>query len=110
MAETHNPPPSIDLIRLVPRRVALGTLRLFQLCISPLYSPCCRFFPSCSQYAVEAITKFGLIRGAWLTLSRLARCHPLAHGGVDLVPEEFEPFPWRNRENPNENHKHCDHS
>jgi putative membrane protein insertion efficiency factor len=61
-------------------------LRLYQIAISPLLGPHCRFYPSCSQYAVDAIAKHGSLRGTWLALSRIARCHPGHPGGVDLVP------------------------
>lgn len=61
-------------------------VRLYQLLISPMISPSCRFYPSCSAYAVTALTRFGPIRGTWLTVCRLARCHPWNPGGVDHVP------------------------
>lgn len=53
----------------------------------PLAGRCCRFYPTCSCYAHEAIEKFGPVRGLWLSLKRLVRCHPFAEGGVDPVPE-----------------------
>lgn len=62
-------------------------IRLYQVLLSPLLGPHCRFYPSCSQYALEAIEKHGAIRGGWLALARLVRCHPGHPGGVDLVPE-----------------------
>lgn len=65
----------------------VGIIRLYQLVISPLLPPACRFYPSCSQYAVVAIRERGVLRGGWLALSRLARCHPWNPGGVDFVPE-----------------------
>lgn len=99
---------TVEQMKAVPKQLAIGTLRFFQLCISPLYRPCCRFYPSCSQYAVDAISKFGVIRGMWLAMARLARCHPLANDGVDLVPEQFEYFPWRNRESLDRTLDSCD--
>lgn len=71
----------------VPRRVVVGLLRCYQLVISPLYGPTCRYYPSCSSYALLAVQRHGVLRGGWLAVRRLARCHPWAAGGVDDVPE-----------------------
>ena len=61
-------------------------IRLYQLTLSPLLGPRCRFQPSCSSYALEAITRHGVAHGVWLTLKRVARCHPWNPGGFDPVP------------------------
>ena len=61
-------------------------LRAYQLTISPLMRPSCRFHPSCSNYAIEAIKVHGAARGGWLAARRVCRCHPWNDGGVDLVP------------------------
>lgn len=61
-------------------------IRAYQLCLSPLLGPCCRFRPSCSQYALEAIQLHGALRGSWLGLKRIGRCHPFHPGGYDPVP------------------------
>ncbi|WP_336515129.1 membrane protein insertion efficiency factor YidD [Pollutibacter soli] len=61
-------------------------IRLYQLIISPILGPKCRFEPSCSAYGVEALKKHGLIRGTWLTVRRIARCHPWGGSGYDPVP------------------------
>lgn len=61
-------------------------VRFYQLCISPLTPPSCRFTPTCSQYALEALRKYGPLKGGWLTLRRLARCHPWGGSGYDPVP------------------------
>ena len=66
--------------------VAIKLIRLYQLIISPLLGPRCRFVPSCSEYGMEAIRVHGPLRGCWLTLLRLGRCHPLHPGGLDPVP------------------------
>ncbi len=67
------------------RRAVLGLLRLYQLALSPYLGAACRFHPSCSEYAREAIERFGLARGAWLAAKRLSRCHPWHAGGHDPV-------------------------
>jgi putative membrane protein insertion efficiency factor len=65
---------------------ALLIIRAYQALISPLFPSCCRFAPTCSQYAAEALSRHGVWRGLGLTLRRLARCHPLHPGGWDPVP------------------------
>ena len=67
-------------------RVLAGLVRGYQLIISPLLPPSCRFMPSCSQYALEAIMRHGAVRGTWLAVRRLVRCHPFHPGGFDPVP------------------------
>ncbi|MDR1889092.1 MAG: membrane protein insertion efficiency factor YidD [Zoogloeaceae bacterium] len=68
------------------RRFLLLLLRAYRYAVSPLLGRNCRFYPSCSEYAQEAVQKYGALRGGWLTLKRLARCHPFHPGGVDPVP------------------------
>jgi len=70
------------------RRICLALIRLYQCFLSPLLGPRCRFHPSCSQYAFEAIERHGILRGGGLAARRLARCHPLNPGGYDPVPPE----------------------
>jgi putative membrane protein insertion efficiency factor len=69
------------------RGAALLLLRAYKRAISPLLPPACRFYPSCSEYAAQAIAKHGLARGGILAAKRLAKCHPLHPGGYDPVPE-----------------------
>lgn len=59
------------------------SIRFYQLAISPHFPPCCRYVPSCSAYAYEAVQKYGIFRGIWLGLRRLLRCHPFHPGGYD---------------------------
>lgn len=68
------------------RQVLKFLIRGYQLAISPLLGPRCRFYPSCSHYALEAIETHGAVRGTWLTCTRIARCHPWHEGGFDPVP------------------------
>ncbi len=68
------------------KKLVLGIIWLYQAAISPMLGPRCRFYPSCSQYAVEAIKTHGLARGLFLTLHRLGKCHPFHPGGLDPVP------------------------
>ncbi len=74
----------------IARGAALLLIRLYRRVLSPLLPPACRFEPSCSEYAETAVSRFGLLRGGWLTLKRLARCNPLAKGGYDPVPGDTE--------------------
>jgi putative membrane protein insertion efficiency factor len=67
--------------------VAVILIRIYQWTISPLLGQNCRFHPTCSQYAVEAVQSFGALRGSWLALKRLGRCHPWHPGGFDPPPK-----------------------
>ncbi len=78
-------------------RVATGLIVGYQRYISPFLASRCRFYPTCSAYGRQAIKRFGVLRGGWLTLCRIVRCQPLYDGGVDPVPEQFN---WLAR-NPN---------
>jgi uncharacterized protein len=68
------------------RHLAVFLIRLYQWTVSPLLGPTCRFYPSCSQYALEAIVRFGVLRGSAFSVARLVRCHPWHPGGFDPVP------------------------
>ena len=68
------------------RTVLSVLIRAYQYVVSPLFTPNCRFHPSCSAYALEAVERHGSLRGAWLALKRLLRCHPWHSGGCDPVP------------------------
>lgn len=69
------------------KRAALAVLRFYKREVSPLLPGACRFAPTCSEYAYEAIARYGVGRGSWLAAKRLLRCHPLSKGGYDPVPE-----------------------
>jgi putative membrane protein insertion efficiency factor len=72
---------------VTPRQLLMWIIRAYQLAISPMLGPRCRFYPSCSCYAYTAIERYGVLRGLWLGLRRLLRCHPFTEGGYDPVPE-----------------------
>lgn len=68
------------------KRVLLSLIAGYRYFLSPFFGPSCRFHPTCSAYAIEAIESHGAIRGSWLALKRIAKCHPLHRGGLDPVP------------------------
>ncbi|WP_071592297.1 membrane protein insertion efficiency factor YidD [Pseudanabaena sp. PCC 6802] len=68
----------------------LGLIKLYRLVLSPLIGPSCRFQPTCSQYAMTAIERFGAWQGSWLAIKRIGRCHPWHPGGYDPVPEKCQ--------------------
>ena len=67
-------------------RLVWALVKLYKTVLSPILPPACRFHPTCSEYALEALERHGLIRGGWLALGRIARCHPWNDGGFDPVP------------------------
>lgn len=69
------------------RAIPIWLIRQYQLWLSPMIGPSCRFHPSCSQYGIEAIKAHGVAIGCWLTMKRILKCHPLHPGGIDEVPE-----------------------
>lgn len=78
---------------LVPRNLVIVLLRVYRAVVSPLYGDVCRYYPSCSAYALGAVQEHGVAQGGWLTARRLARCHPWAEGGIDDVPlHEHSPY------------------
>ena len=73
-------------IASLPRLLLVGIVRGYQIFLGPLMPPSCRYVPSCSAYALEALDKYGALRGGWLALRRIGRCHPFRPGGYDPVP------------------------
>ncbi|MFW5659002.1 MAG: membrane protein insertion efficiency factor YidD [Bacteroidota bacterium] len=76
------------------RYVFIGLVKLYQWLISPLTGPHCRHMPTCSVYAVEALRQHGSLKGIWLTLNRIRKCHPWGTCGYDPVPETYR-WPWQ---------------
>lgn len=72
------------------KHVLIGLLKAYRFAISPLYGQVCRYHPTCSAYALEAVQTHGALRGSWLAARRVARCHPWAAGGLDPVPPRRE--------------------
>jgi hypothetical protein len=72
----------------LPKKLGLTVLKFFRLKVNILGDSHCRFFPSCSDYTEEAITRFGLLKGGWLGWKRICRCHPWSEGGLDEIPEQ----------------------
>ncbi|AAU24307.1 MULTISPECIES: membrane protein insertion efficiency factor YidD [Bacillus] len=72
------------------KRAAIIFIRFYQKAISPLFPPTCRFYPTCSNYGLEAIQRFGFIKGSYLLIKRLLKCHPLHPGGFDPVPNQTD--------------------
>lgn len=68
------------------KKILIFLVKCYRKYISPLKRPCCRFYPTCSQYALEALTKYGALKGSWLALRRILKCHPWHEGGIDPVP------------------------
>lgn len=92
--------PGLVEIGLLPRRAGRGLIRLYRYTLSPLVGMHCRHLPTCSEYGEEALARFGLWAGGWMTLARLCRCQPLGTSGLDLVsdrlPDESRWYmPWR---------------
>jgi uncharacterized protein len=71
------------------KTLAVGLIRLYQQTISRVLPSSCRYLPTCSQYTLEAVTRFGVLEGVWMGTRRIARCHPWHEGGYDPVPEKL---------------------
>lgn len=69
--------------------IVIGIIRFYQKCISPLFPPKCKYYPTCSCYALSAVKKFGAVRGSALAVWRILRCNPWSLGGIDYVPDKF---------------------
>lgn len=85
-----------QIVRRSLRGAVILPVRLYQRFISPMMPPSCRYAPTCSNYAIEALSVHGIIKGTILSLWRLLRCNPWSHGGVDHVPQpgRWKPEPW----------------
>jgi uncharacterized protein len=72
------------------KKILISIIRFYQVVISPIKPPSCRFYPTCSHYGLEAVQRFGALKGGWLTIKRILKCHPFHPGGIDPVPEKKE--------------------
>ncbi|MED3549039.1 membrane protein insertion efficiency factor YidD [Cytobacillus praedii] len=70
------------------KQLMIGIIRFYQIVISPLKPPTCRFYPTCSHYGLESVKRFGALKGGWLAIKRIVKCHPFHPGGFDPVPEK----------------------
>lgn len=68
------------------KALLIAMIRFYQTFISPLHGPCCRFTPTCSEYALQALQKYGVLKGSWLAVKRICKCHPFHKGGYDPLP------------------------
>ncbi|NKB19105.1 MAG: membrane protein insertion efficiency factor YidD [Alphaproteobacteria bacterium] len=80
----------MNLFSIFLRSLIRGVIRLYQWVISPLFPATCRYAPSCSHYAADAVSRFGVLRGGWMAMKRIGRCHPWGGAGYDPVPETTE--------------------
>lgn len=80
----------IKNIKKLPNWIALMLLRFYQACISPMFPGCCRFRPTCSEYAVQAFQKYNFLKAFVLTAKRLSKCHPFGGRGYDPVPDDYK--------------------
>jgi uncharacterized protein len=76
----------LKFIGTILSKIIIGLIRVYQLCISPLFPATCRFYPTCSTYFIQAVRKYGPIKGSYLGIKRILRCHPGNPGGYDPVP------------------------
>ncbi|MCQ2248457.1 MAG: membrane protein insertion efficiency factor YidD [Treponema sp.] len=76
----------IESIGRFVSKILIGLVRFYQVFISPLFPACCRYTPTCSKYAIDALKKYGPVKGSYLSVRRIARCHPFHKGGYDPVP------------------------
>ena len=79
------------------KTILSAIIRLYQKILSPLKPPCCKYYPTCSQYAIDAIKKHGAIKGLILAVWRILRCNPWSMGGIDYVPEKFHLYTLKNK-------------
>jgi len=98
---------SDNALRQLPGRIAMGLIRGYQLLVSPVLPGSCRFYPSCSSYAIDAFAHHGVFKGSWLTVVRLARCHPWGESKFDPVPgSSLDPH----HHNSQAGHSSCHHA
>ena len=80
-------------------KLLIGLIKIYQMVLSPWIGRECRFLPTCSHYSIEAIERFGFLRGSWLMIARIIRCNPWGGSGFYPVPKTFSWFPWKHKPN-----------
>ena len=100
MKAMSTPPPELNAATRLPRLFGRGMILFYRYTLLALIGPRCRHLPSCSEYAEQAIMRFGLWAGSWMALARILRCHPFGTSGLDFVPARLPPrahwwTPWR---------------
>ncbi len=88
MCEEHDTLANVDEAKSVAAKLGVKMIRGYQVMLSPILPPACRFSPSCSQYTLIAVKRFGFFKGCFLGFKRIGRCHPFHEGGYDPVPKE----------------------
>jgi putative membrane protein insertion efficiency factor len=78
-------------------KLLIGLIKIYQMVLSPWIGRECRFLPTCSHYSIEAIERYGFLRGSWLMIARIIRCNPWGGSGYDPVPLTFCWFPWKQK-------------
>lgn len=91
-------------MRSLAKLVVLEMLRAYKWAVSPLFPPACRYVPTCSEYAMEAVDRYGALRGSRMAIARLLRCHPFAGGGYDPVVTNPAAQPWDGSGSPSPKH------
>lgn len=97
---SNHPLSTFEIVRRLPRLFGRGLIKIYRYTLSPLIGYRCRHLPTCSEYSEEAIMRFGLWAGGWMTVARLLRCHSFGTSGLDFVPKNLPEhsrwyFPWR---------------
>ena len=78
-----------SFLKSLPGKLGVLLIRFYQLVISPMFPSCCRYIPTCSEYGLQSVRRYGLIKGSWLTAKRILRCRPGGSMGYDPVPDQF---------------------
>ncbi len=95
-----------DALKIEMKTLLIRLIKIYQKTLSLLIGNSCRFYPTCSSYAIEAIEEYGSLKGSWLMIKRIVRCHPLNPGGIDLVPPQTTEHQSCTHQDHSHSHKH----